>query len=106
MIIVVGILAALAALVTVALIRDVKLAVAAWLRDRGLAASALMNVLIRLDKVGSRVRASLRIKARRQPRATVVLDETYSMKQIKDSGLLSELNRRGHAQVLDLLDLA
>lgn len=99
--------AAIAALVATTLIKDIRLALAEWLRSRGLQASALMNVLVRLDRVDSGVRASLKIRVRRRRKATVVLEQIYSMAQVKDASLRAELDQRGYIkyQILDLLDL-
>lgn len=96
--IVLGGLAALGALFAVTLSKDVQQRVAQWLREHGLANSALMDAVVYLEKVGSTIRASVRVMTRTQHTEILTLERTYSIDQIDDPAVRAALQQHDRAQ--------
>ena len=92
-----AVLAAFGALLSATLMTDVQRRIARWLRDNGLADSALMDAIVLLDKIGSGIKVSIRV-ATTQRSEVLTLEKTYSIDQIKDAGLRAELEQRQHAE--------
>src|ERR1700742_396473 len=99
---------AFGALLSVTLLKDVQQRVARWLREHGLANSALMEAVVFLDKVGTTIRGRVKVTTRAQGTEVLALERTYSIDQIKDQNLRAELLQQEHAQqnVLSLFDTA
>jgi hypothetical protein len=103
-----AIAAAIAAAIGASLSNDVKQRVASWLRQHGLAKSVLMDVVVLLDKVGSGIKARVRVTARNRTSEVLSIEKTYRYDQIKDPQLRAALNRGSHAEqnVLALVSTA
>jgi hypothetical protein len=101
-------IAAFGALVSAALQKDVQQRVARWLREHGLANSALMSAVLFLDMVSTRIRARVKIVTRSQREEILMIERTYSIEQIKDAQLRAALQQRGRAEqnVLSLFNAA
>lgn len=101
-------IAALGALVSAALLKDVQQRVARWLRENGLANSALMDAVLFLDMVSTRIRAKVKIVTRSQRHEILMIERTYSIDQIEDARLRAALQQRGRAEqnVLSLFNTA
>jgi len=93
-----AVFAALSVLFLVTLLKDVQRQVARWLRENGLANSALMDAVVFLDRVGTRIRASVKVVTRSRRTEILMLERTYSIEQIKDAQLRAALEQRGRAQ--------
>lgn len=91
-------IAGLVSLFSAALLRDVQQRVAAWLRQNGLKNSALMSAVVRLDSIGSAIRAGVKVVTRAQRTEVLMIERTYSINQIKDPELRAALQRTGHAE--------
>lgn len=100
--------AAFGALLSASLMKDVQQRIARWLRENGLANSALMDAVVFLDKVGTRIRASVKVTTRSQRTEILRIEKTYSIDQIKDPGLRAALQQQGRAQqnVMSLIGTA
>ena len=100
--------AAFGALVSLALRRAVQQRVARWLRENGLANSALMDAVLLLDMVGTRVRARVKVVTRSYRQEILMIERTYSIEQIKDAQLRAALQQRGQAEqnILSLFNTA
>lgn len=103
-----AIAAAIAAAIGASLSSDVKQRVARWLREHGLAKSALMDAVVLLDQVGATIKARVRVTASTRSSETLTIEKTYSYDQITDPQLRAELTRSGHAEqnVLALVSTA
>lgn len=76
---------------------DIRDRLAGWLRRMGWQKSALMDALVRLDRLAGQVRC--RLLATTRAAATHQIDEThYDMDQIDDAEVKAELLRRGLAE--------
>lgn len=75
---------------------DISDRVAAWLRARGLAASALMDAWIQLDLSVRTVRTRIYGKQSNDI-PTLITETTFNMSEIDDPDVLAELERRGCA---------
>lgn len=98
-----ALVAAIGAAIAVSLWNEVRDAIARWLRDHGLAESALMGGFIRFEKVMNQaVRMSATIRTRQYGQTMVITDRQVSPSEINDSEIRASLERNGHATV-DLL---
>jgi hypothetical protein len=90
--------AAVGAVIGVSLSTAVQRAVTGWLRDNGLAKSALMDAVVALEKVGNRVKAKVRVTARNHGTKVIAIEKTHSIDDITDPQVRAELERRGRAE--------
>jgi hypothetical protein len=93
-----AIAAAVGAAIGVSLSTAVQRAVAGWLRDNGLDKSVLMDAVVALEKVGNRIHAKARVKAKNYGTKVIAIEKTYSIDSITDPQVRAELERRGHAE--------
>jgi hypothetical protein len=94
--------AVLAGAATASLSSDVRQSVAAWLRTRGLARTALMDAWLVLDRSAGAIRAALRLTTTYGTQE-LVLDRRYQWDQIDDPEVRTLLRRRRHVE-LHVLD--
>jgi hypothetical protein len=85
-------------LLSVTMQKDIQRRVARWLRQNGLAKSALMDAVVFLDMVGSAIRARVKVTTRSQHTELLTMEKTYSMDQIPDPQVRAALEQRGHAE--------
>lgn len=87
--------AILGGLVTAAYFWDtVRDKVAAWLRSRGLENSALMDAWIQMDSLVTYVRCRIFVKTAYSG-SVQVSEEVYSIDEITDPDVITELKRKG-----------
>lgn len=77
--------------------KDIKRDITAWLRERGLAASKLMDAVVLLDMVGSAVKLTLRLTAQAQPTETRRSTNDYTIDEVPDPEVRALLAARQHA---------
>ena len=90
--------AALSGLASVTLLKDIQQRVARWLRQNGLKDSALMDAVVFLEKVGTAIRAKVKVTTQSQRTELLMIERTYSIDQITDPQLRAELEQHRHAQ--------
>lgn len=93
-----AVIAAFGGLVSVTLQKDIQQRVARWLRQNGLANSALMDAIVFLERVGTAIRATVKVTTRSQRTELLMIERTYSINQIKDTQLRAELEQQRHAE--------
>jgi hypothetical protein len=69
--------------------------VAEWLRKHGWERSILMDAWIRLDSLVGAVRSKIFVKTK-QTGEVMISETTYSIEDIDDPEVCSELEKRGH----------
>ncbi|WP_329179202.1 hypothetical protein [Streptomyces sp. NBC_01477] len=81
----------------------VKDAVGAWLRERGLAKSALMSAVVVLDKLAVGVRR--RVRLRTAQGLCVILDQELGIEDIDDPRIRAMAEKQQHTEIDILNDL-
>jgi hypothetical protein len=85
-------------LLSVTLQKDIQRRVARWLRQNGLAKSALMDAVVLLDRAGSAIRAKVKVTTRSQHTEILTMEKTYPISQVPDPQVRAALEQRGHAE--------
>ncbi|MBD2515074.1 hypothetical protein H6G93_08635 [Nostoc sp. FACHB-973] len=76
---------------------DIREKVAAWLRQKGLEKSVLMDAWIKLDNLIGFVRCRIFVKTKTKSEV-IVSEQQYTMNEIDDPDVLKQLQKRKHAE--------
>jgi hypothetical protein len=76
---------------------DIREKVAAWLRQKGLEKSVLMDAWIKLDNLIGFVRCRIFVKTKTRSEV-IVSEQQYAIDEIDDPDVLEELQRRKYAE--------
>lgn len=91
------IIGAIAAGFAVAFWDDIRDKVAAWLRQKDLSNSALMDAWVKLDLIAGQIRCQIFGKTK-QYGTEKIAEATYSKDEIRDRDVISQLERIGHME--------